>query len=745
MSITNYYTSELKKFVTSQYVFAGVRMTLAIVLPSIILAYFGLLREYFLFPLGTAFIGFTDFAGAFIRRRNALILVVVCFFFAALVGTYIRDYPPLIFLGIVVFGIFFTMLGVYGLRMATVGGFTLVVFSIFLDGELSRGETIKSVLLLTAGSFWFLLVFMLSFKLQPYKLAGQIIGENYIQLATYFRIKAKFYDKNPNYEEINKEIISQQIGIKNLQESTREVVFKTRTIVNESTTHSRLLMLMFLSSIDLFDKLMTDINYKKIQQSFEGKQNILGEIYQYILFISGELERVGIALQVGDKKIEEGDIVKRFDDLYQRYFDLRSKEMSSNSLEDFMSLRFVLTRIAEITEEVKTIYRIYNQDIKSAKSLSTGLDYKKFVPKEEKLNVRVFLNNFSLKSTHFRHSIRITLALLIGYGISQMSFLGIGHSYWIFITILAIMRAAYSITKYRNIQRIYGTLSGAILAYAILTYIQEEAVLLGILFTSMILCFALLTKKYSWSVFFMTIYIFIGFNFLNPGNVDVIFKDRLIDTLIAGVIAYLVSYFVFPIWEHTQNLDFMKKSVQADLDYFEEVMDNFFQKCSNDEDFRMKRKTAIISLANLSDNFQRMISDPKHKQNKLELIHQFVNTSHLITAYIASLAQYIYSGKTFEEIDWGSWKVKIYTELRGTLDILNDENSEEKQEEIIPKDQIQELLNYRKLEIENQAFFDNRDVNHITKLTELKNLREVLELLFEVCKEQKRVAKKYKS
>lgn len=123
MSITSYYTSELKKFVTSQYVFAGVRMTLAIVLPSIILAYFGLLREYFLFPLGTAFIGFTDFAGAFIRRRNTLILVVVCFFFAALVGTYIRDYPPLIFLGIVVFGIFFTMLGVYGLRMATVGGF----------------------------------------------------------------------------------------------------------------------------------------------------------------------------------------------------------------------------------------------------------------------------------------------------------------------------------------------------------------------------------------------------------------------------------------------------------------------------------------------------------------------------------------------------------------------------------------------------------------------------------------------
>jgi hypothetical protein len=42
--------------------------------------------------------------------------------------------------------------------------------------------------------------------------------------------------------------------------------------------------------------------------------------------------------------------------------------------------------------------------------------------------------------------------------------------------------------------------------------------------------------------FFMTIYVFLSFNFLNPGKVNIIFKDRILDTAIAGIIAFAVSY-----------------------------------------------------------------------------------------------------------------------------------------------------------------------------------------------------------
>ena len=118
------YASELKKFITSQYIYSGTRIALAVVIPSIILAYLGLLKEFFLFPLGTLFLALTDSTGPFHRRRNALIVASGFYFFVSLIAGLLKDFPPLIFLEIIIFGMFFTMLGVYGQRLAAVGSLT---------------------------------------------------------------------------------------------------------------------------------------------------------------------------------------------------------------------------------------------------------------------------------------------------------------------------------------------------------------------------------------------------------------------------------------------------------------------------------------------------------------------------------------------------------------------------------------------------------------------------------------------
>lgn len=740
------YSAELKKFVTSQYVYSGVRIALAIVIPSLILAYFGLLKEYFLFPLATSFVGLTDQPGPFIRRRNALILAIIFFITVAAIASVLKDFPPLIFLEIIVFGMFFSMIGVYGQRLAAVGGLTLVVFSIFIDRHLTGANIVKSLLIFSAGCIWFLLIFFVVTKLQPYKLAGQMIGENYLELADYLRIKAKFYLKNPDFGSLYQEVIAKQIVIKNLQEETREMVFKTRTIVNESTTTSRILMLMFLNSIDLYEKLMTsDQDYTKIHESFDNSE-VLEKIHHYLVILAEEITNIGIALQGNIKTKSIYNIEAEHQKIYDEYFEVRNREMSADTLESFMALRMILVRINEITEDVKTNYKVLAQDKKLAKSLSTGLDYDKFVPKQEKLNSKVFLNNFSLKSSHFRHAVRITVALLLGYAFSKLHFLGIGHSYWILITIIAIMRPAYSTTKHRNLLRLYGTFAGAVIAYLLLTIVHNNTVLLFIMLSSMILCFALLKGKYSWAVFFMTIYIFIAFNFMSPGNVNGIFKDRIIDTAIAGIIAFLVAYFVLPVWEHTQNRNLMKASAKANLSYFHEVINRFEDPGNQSETYKIKRKDAIISMANVSDNFQRMLSDPKNQQRKMETVHQFVNTAHLITAYTASLSQYSNSGNQFPEIDMESWDRKISAELSRTKALLAEELFDENikhESKIKPEDSVEELLLQRKTEIEENEFFDIRDPQRLTRLTELKNIREILELLYDVAREQRKVTENY--
>lgn len=740
------YTAELKKFLTSQYIFAGTRIALAIVIPSIILAHFGLLQEYFLFPMGTSFVGLTDQPGPFTRRRNTLIFSIISFVSIALIASLVKDFQIIVYLEIILFGLFFSLIGVYGSRLAGLGSLSLVVLSIFIDGHLTGHDVFKSLLIFLAGCTWFLVVFLVVSTLQPYRLASQMVGENYLELADYLRIKARFYKKNENIDELINQLISKQISIKEHQESTREMVFKTRKIVNESTTQSRILMLMFLNSIDLYEKLLTSENdYRKLNHIF-GETEILDEMHHYLMKLADEITNIGISLQSDIRAKENINVDEELKKVYNTFYEHRLREINSRTLEDFMLLRQVLMRITDVTDEVKTIFRVYKQDVKMAKSLSTALDLDKFVPKQEKLNLKVLTNNFSLQSGHFRHAIRVTLALLIGYLFSKMEFLGIGHSYWIMITIVAILKPAYSTTKHRNLLRLYGTIAGGIIAYILLHFVNDKTVLLILLLTSMTLCFSLLKSKYFWAVLFMTIYVFLSFNFLKPGNVNLIFKDRIIDTAIAGAVTFLVAYFILPVWEHTQNLDLMKKSAKSNLEYYRVVMDLFIHKKENDEEYRLKRKAAIIDLANLSDNFQRMISDPKDQQKKLETVHQFVTTSHLMTAYTASLSQYAKNKDFYPEIDSQSWKIKISSEMIRTNSLLHKEEYDDKiliQSKIEPDDHVEELLDKRRQELDEQDYVDRRDPTKISHLTELKNIQDLLELIYDVAKDQRKVVENY--
>jgi uncharacterized membrane protein YccC len=499
--------------------------------------------------------------------------------------------------------------------------------------------------------------------------------------------------------------------------------------------------------VDLHEKLMTsESSYQMLQKQF-GDSDILVDFHNYLNVLSNEIFNIGVALQAGIKAKPIVDIHQKQSDLNKEYFKFRDQARNVENLENFMVLRQILLRINEITKEIEEIYNVFSQDVRLAKSLSNGLDVKKFLPHEEKLNFRVLKNNISFSSAHFRHALRVTIAFLIGYFVSKLTFLGIGHTYWVLITLTAILKPAYSTTKHRNLLRLYGTIVGAVVAYTLLMFVHSEAVLLVLLLLSMILCFSLLKGRYFWAVLFMTMYVFLSFNFLNPGNVNTIFKDRILDTLIAGGIAFIVSYLVLPVWEHTQNINLMKKSSSTNLEYFEIVLEKFTTQNVDEQNYKLKRKNAIIALANLSDNFQKMLSEPKNQQKKLEVVHQFVNTSHLLTAYTASLSLYANSDKQFPEIDFENWNKKISAELHLVYNFLIDETIDEnwkKDSNLQPDDEIEELLRKRKIEIQHEDYSPYSDANKVTRLTELQNIHNVLDLIYDVAKEQRKVIEKYR-
>ncbi len=739
------YVTEFRKVVTGQYINSATRITLAVIVPAVIMAHFGILKEYFAFPLGTSFLGLLDQPGSPIRRRNTLILGILSFFIVTLIIGLSYPYPILVVGEIILFGLFFSLIGIYGNRLAALGSLTLVVFAIFIDGHFGDGQALKTSLTVAAGGLWFLIVFLIVNVIQPYKLAMQMVGEHFIELAGYLRIRARFYSRDPDYNQLFDEMMTSQVRIKEHQEALRDLLFRTRRIVNESTTTSRIIMLLFIESIDLFEQIMTSQqDYRKLHEHF-GHKEVLSAIEKYVNTLSSELVHIGIAVQAGQRTAPLTDLDQELQSCYEAYYNLRDAELRSETVERFIMLRRIMMGLSDITDKIKTVYRVASYDEKFAKSLSTGLDHSRFLPREESFNPQVLRYNLSLKSGHFRHAVRITVALLLGYIVSKLSFIEIGRSYWVLITILAIMKPSYAATKSRNTVRLIGTVAGAIAGFALLYFVHDSTALFLLLLVSMILSYTFLKERYLVAVFFMTVYLFITFNFLTPGNFEVIFRDRIVDTIIGGAITFAVSFFVFPVWEYTQNRSFIINAVNDNKAYFHAVYRLLTNKAKTDlETFKLRRKDAIISLANLSDNFQRMLSDPKNQQPNLKDIHQLVNTTHLLTAYIASLSLYAQKDELYPEVDSENWMKMIMTSFIQMQILLGVEGCSE--EDLEPYQyykvgfrKIETMLEKRRREVEEQEFQTFRDPNRISRLTEVKSINELFELIYGVVEEQRKM------
>ncbi len=73
----------------------------------------------------------------------------------------------------------------------------------------------------------------------------------------------------------------------------------------------------------------------------------------------------------------------------------------------------------------------------------------------------------------------------------------------------------------------------------------------------------------------ITVYLMLSFHFLYPQGLTTLLTDRIIDTLIGCLIAYVVSYFVLPAWEHQQIDKMMHASIASQRKYFNIVAGSF--------------------------------------------------------------------------------------------------------------------------------------------------------------------------
>ncbi|MBS1567291.1 MAG: FUSC family protein [Bacteroidetes bacterium] len=635
------YLKEYKSFINSHYLASGVRITAGVVLPAVILNYFGLLQAGIIVSLGAMCVSGVDNPGPIHHRRNGMMICTALIFLVSLITDFAL--PHDFWLGVFIFIACFvlSMIGIYGARATSIGVSALLIMVLNLSHQYKNtSEILWNALYVLLGGIWYTLLSLALYSIRPYKLAQQALGDCIMATAGYLRIRARFYEKNTDHEAIFKELLEQQIAVHQQQELLRELLFKTRSIVKESTDNSRTLVLVFIDLVDLFERIMASYyDYDKLHSFFDDS-DILERYHQLILRLTEELDNIGLAVKEGHAARPYNPLSSQLAETRSYLENLRDKRRSPENIEMFISLRNILDSIEDLSARIHTMQLYTTKDRKLLRKKKPKLEYEKFVTPHEDVTFSLLKDNLSFNSNIFRHSLRVSVATLAGYIISK--FLPLGHGYWILLTIVVILKPAYSLSKQRGYQRVLGTIGGAAIGLGILLLVKNNTALFIIMLVLMMGTYSFLRTQYLVSVLFMTPYIILLFHLLYQSKIETILTDRVIDTAIGSVIAFLANLFLVPVWEHGQITTYITRAIEANARYFGLVANAFAGQPANTHDFKLARKNAFVSLANLSDAFSRMLSEPKRKQKNSREVHQLVVLNHTFTSYTATLSSYIH-------------------------------------------------------------------------------------------------------
>jgi uncharacterized membrane protein YccC len=727
----NLQTREIKSFFYSQYFSDGLRISLGILLPTLIMAQFNLFETGLTLSLGALCICVVDTPGPTIHKRNAMLICNASIFAIAIITGFARLNLYTLGIEIALFSFLFSMFTVYGNRAASVGTASLLIMIFMMDKANKPDEVLAYSATLLAGGVWYMLQSLLFFQIRPYRAAQQALGENMLDVVKFLRIKADFYKADINIDENYHKLVSHQIQVSQHQDIVREILFKSRVLVRESTYASRILVITFVDLVDLYEQIMaTHYDYKDIHEKF-GHTGVLEDIANLLSHMADELDNIGFAILSNTRYSKQINFDKELELLKTRIDNVAKTDPAISNL----VLKKILINLRDLNQRMGDIFNYYNS--KSSNLLlekKTEVEYSKFVTHQE-YDPKIFFDNLSFSSAAFKHALRVALVCIFGFFVTKSAEVLVfadyitgrklvfgHHSYWVLLTIIVILKPGYSLSKQRNVQRLIGTIAGGIIGVLILVFVHNTVVQFIFLVIFMMGAYSFQRLNYVVSVILMTPYVLILFKFLGVGHLNIA-QERIVDTIIGSVIAFIASYVLFPSWESAQITVNLRDVIYANTHYLVKIADSMTGASVNTTDYKLARKEVYVTSANLSAAFERMTSEPKRKQKKSKEVHKFVVLNHILSSYLATVASSASSNKVVAKPHPDHLKL-----IRRSVAVLNEtdkklggktvEFTADKSNPvaIIPEPPV-DLTADEKL-LKEQFGFINKIVNDIAKVTD---------------------------
>ncbi|EGR1755474.1 TIGR01666 family membrane protein [Vibrio parahaemolyticus] len=596
---------------------------LGVVIPA---WYFGLNTLITPLILGVIAAALAESDDSFMGRIKALILTFICFAVAAFSIEILFHTPWLFATGLFISTFGFIMLGAIGPKYASIAfGSLLIAIYTMLGAHESTNIWFQPLLLLTGAAWYYFMsmIWQMFWPLQPVQLS---LANVFLALANYLDAKAKLFHPVTNLAPQPMRIEAARL---NAATVTALNACKATLLTRSKRGHvdgpsDRFLNIYFIAQ-DIHERVSSShYRYQDLATEFE-RSDVLFR-FKYLLETQAQACRdIAQAIQLGNEYTHTDESILALAEL-QNSLAYLEEQQQGHWKRLLMQLTYLFNNLATVEKQLNNINNPDAERLEEDTLADTN-------PHTLKAMWQRISANFHKDSMLFRHALRMSIALTIGYGIIQL--FDIDRGYWILLTTLFVCQPNYSATRQKLTARVIGTLAGLLIGVPLLTFFPSQESQLVFIVVSGVMFFAFRMNNYGYATGFITLLVLFLFNQLGEGYAVVL--PRLADTLIGCALAVAAVMFILPDWQSRRLHKVMSDAIDANKQYLDQIIGQYRIGKKDNLSYRIARRQAHNNDATLTSAISTMLAEPGKYRAAVDESFRFLTLNHAMLSYISAL------------------------------------------------------------------------------------------------------------
>ncbi|MGL6261836.1 YccS family putative transporter [Vibrio sp. WXL210] len=581
--------------------------------------------------LGVIAAALSDSDDRFSRRMRAIVLTLICFSMASLSVEWLFPYPPLFVVGLATSCFMFIMLGAIGPRYASIAFGSILMAIYTMLSAYNSPEFGSQPTWLLAGAAWYFLMSTLWQGLAPSQPVQNSTAKVFFCLADYLEVKSQLFQPVSNLTPQPYRLAEAKLNaatVEALNQCKNTLLSRTRH-GHIPRRHQRLLNIYFQAQ-DIHERVSSSHSrYQELAKEFERSDVMFR--FKYLLETQARACRqLGDAIQLNARYQHSNESVIALDELqnsieYLRNANLKQPHPSISPIA-LAQLGYLFNNLAMVEKQFSSIEH-------SGSEVRDDEELNDTNPHTLKAMWQRLKANLNRDSILFRHAVRLSVALSLGYGIIQL--LDLERGYWIMLTTLFVCQPNYSATRQKLTSRVIGTIAGLLIGVPLLAMFPSQESQLVFIVLSGLLFFAFRINNYSYATTFITLLVLFSFHQLGEGYAVVL--PRLSDTLIGCILAVGAVRFILPDWQSKRLAQVMADALHANNDYLTQVIGQYRVGKRDTLNYRISRREAHNQDAALNTTINNMLVEPGRYQENIDDSYRFLTLNHALLSYISAM------------------------------------------------------------------------------------------------------------